>query len=1493
MKKPISARGLRHVLVLSAIFFVALVNSLAADRVPKAHKLQVTDPAVATRIVAGGGRLLADYGSYQLYEADTVEPGLLKASTTETRDEFNTITLNAGAIDTTKAETRALRKAVGTFTGQRLHLVQLVGPPRPEWMAEIALTGVEVVTYVPHNAYLIYGSAKSLAALQTLAESTTYIQWDGAYADDYKVHPNARTVNAKGLLRAVANTAYAIQMVDDTAENATTLALIDAHKTAPVRQQFKALKYLNVIVELPSDRVALIAARPEIVSIQPYAARRKFDERQNQIIAGNLSVSSPTGPGYLAWLASKGFTQSQFAASGFIVDVTDSGIDNGTSTPGHFGLYQSGSPTLASRVSYSRLEGRANPGSTRAGCDGHGNLNAHIIAGFNDRSGFPHTDALGYRYGLGVCPFVKVGSSVIFDPANFTDPNYFNLQARAYSDGARVSANSWGADTAGDYDVDAQSYDALVRDAQPANSVNNVAGNQEMVIVFAAGNAGPNSSTVGSPGTAKNIICVGAAENVHPHATSNGGNNASGNDGCTTPDGEADSANDIASFSSRGPCSDGRKKPDIVAPGTHVTGGVAQSSTSTNGTGSAISCFSGEGVCALPGGGTAGSTNNFFPLGQQFFTTSSGTSHSTPAIAGACALIRQNFINSALTVPSAAMTKAFLLNSARYMNGVSANDTLPSNNQGLGEANLGMAFDGVARLLRDQLPGDKFTASGQTRTINGVITDPTKPLRVTLAWTDAPGNTTGSAYNNNLDLVVTVGGNTYKGNVFTGANSTTGGAADFRNNVESIFLPAGVSGNVTVTVSGTSINSDGVPGDVNLIDQDFALVIYNATPANGPVIVSVGASLNAESCVSPNNAVDPSETVTMNFALQNFGNVNTINLVATLLATGGVTAPGAAQNYGALLAGGASVTQTFTFTATGACGSNLVATLSLTDGTTNLGVATFTIPIGSLSTIFTQNFDSVTAPALPAGWTTSAGGSESPWVTVTAVNDTAPNAAFSPAPGSTGSNQLVSATITLLPGASQLTFRHRHQFETDFDGGVLEMRIGGGAFADIIDASGAFVGGGYTHTLDAGNPLGARQGWSGTNSVFSTVIVALPPSAAGQNVQFRWRAATDFSVAGGGWWVDSVAVQGSLCCGGSFAPIVTAQPQSQTISLGDAAGFSISAIGANPLSFQWFFNSSPIPNATNGSYNLVSATTNDAGNYFAVVTNASGFATSAVASLTVIVAPPGSTGSYSGILAGWNVSAQTSYGPSPLAPTTNAPNISVVGLTRGVGVTTGGTAAARAWGGNGFDAASASAAVTANDVATFSISASAGYKVSFSAVSRFDYRRSGSGPPSGVLQVQVGAGAFVDVATNSYSSSSGSGASLAAIDLSTVAALQNVGPGINVTFRIANYAANSSGGNWYVYDVANTAAPDFAVTGTVTPLVTTLPPAAAPVFSLTTVASNQIQFTISGTAGSNYVVDVSTNLPGNWTPTHTGAAPILLTRPATNAQQFFRARVAP
>jgi uncharacterized repeat protein (TIGR01451 family) len=208
-------------------------------------------------------------------------------------------------------------------------------------------------------------------------------------------------------------------------------------------------------------------------------------------------------------------------------------------------------------------------------------------------------------------------------------------------------------------------------------------------------------------------------------------------------------------------------------------------------------------------------------------------------------------------------------------------------------------------------------------------------------------------------------------------------------------------------------------------------------------------------------------------------------------------------------------------------------------------------------------------------------------------------------------------------------------------------------------------------------------------------------------------------------------------------------------------------------------------------------------------------ANNTVSDITVINASSGSTGIP---LAGWDVSTLTggtgNYGPSPFAATATNAHITTVGLTRGSGVGTSGSAAGHAWGGVGFTAADAPSAVTANQFVTFTITNLPGYRVSYTSISKFDYRRSSTGPASGVLQYQIGSGTYSNITSLSYPSTSSSGGSLNPINLSGFSDLQNVGPGTGVTFRIVNYGGGSSG-TWYVFDVANSTAPDLVIEGTV------------------------------------------------------------------------------
>ncbi|MCX8092450.1 MAG: immunoglobulin domain-containing protein, partial [Verrucomicrobiae bacterium] len=92
-------------------------------------------------------------------------------------------------------------------------------------------------------------------------------------------------------------------------------------------------------------------------------------------------------------------------------------------------------------------------------------------------------------------------------------------------------------------------------------------------------------------------------------------------------------------------------------------------------------------------------------------------------------------------------------------------------------------------------------------------------------------------------------------------------------------------------------------------------------------------------------------------------------------------------------------------------------------------------------------------------------------------------------------------------------------------------------------------------------------------------------------------------------------------------PLITAQPQSQTVSPGATVTFSVTASGSAPLSYQWRFNGAPIAAATNSSLTLNNVQSSDAGLYSVVVSNAFGTALSSNATLTVSLsnAPPSIT----------------------------------------------------------------------------------------------------------------------------------------------------------------------------------------------------------------------------------------------------------------------------
>jgi hypothetical protein len=142
--------------------------------------------------------------------------------------------------------------------------------------------------------------------------------------------------------------------------------------------------------------------------------------------------------------------------------------------------------------------------------------------------------------------------------------------------------------------------------------------------------------------------------------------------------------------------------------------------------------------------------------------------------------------------------------------------------------------------------------------------------------------------------------------------------------------------------------------------------------------------------------------------------------------------------------------------------------------------------------VFTENFDGVTAPLLPKGWTaTNALGGGALWVTSSTSPDTAPNDAFVTGSPVTSDKLLDTPAIVIASTKAQLRFRNN--FSLDFyrsfifGGAVLEVsspNIEGGAFVDITGPAvgGSFVTGGYNGIVDpkARNPLAGRMAWTGS-----------------------------------------------------------------------------------------------------------------------------------------------------------------------------------------------------------------------------------------------------------------------------------------------------------------------------------------------------------------------------------------------------------------------------
>lgn len=329
--------------------------------------------------------------------------------------------------------------------------------------------------------------------------------------------------------------------------------------------------------------------------------------------------------------------------------------------------------------------------------------------------------------------------------------NLYNSFVTLKNAGARVFSNSWGDDGTTAYTAWCRAIDEFSYDFE------------DNLVAFAV----TNTSSLRTPENSTNVLAVGASGD-----TPNQGTHCSGG---------------------VGPTSDGRRKPEVYAPGCSTTSAWAGTTCS--------------------------------------FTNMTGTSMACPAVAGAAVLVRQYFMDgyyptgaaSAADVftPSGALIRATLMNSAVDMTGISG---YPSNLEGWGRVLLDNAlfFPGDARSLYvEDVRNAGGLATGETAVYTFSVTDSAQPLRITMTFTQPPASVNASnAAINDLDLEVeSPSGTTYRGNVISGGNSSPGGAPDTENNTEMYIASAPSVGDYTVTIRGAAVN-------MNL--QGYALAVSGA-----------------------------------------------------------------------------------------------------------------------------------------------------------------------------------------------------------------------------------------------------------------------------------------------------------------------------------------------------------------------------------------------------------------------------------------------------------------------------------------------------------------------------------------------------------------------------------------------------------------------------------------------------------------------------------------
>lgn len=641
-------------------------------------------------------------------------------------------------------------------------LIQTKQPLTKAQKQELTTLGVSVLEYVPTDTYLCCYKAKDLEEIRRL----NYITWANIYMEGFKIAPSIKFNESDApRIRNLAETVTKpVKQFSQTPRKVDVVFHkdVDGEK---VREKIATAAHVDaddlevgegkIRINVQSKYLPAIARIDEVRHIEEVFPIRLHNNVARKIMSAGMNIGG-----------------RKFEGEDQIVVVADTGFDMGSVTDVH--------PAFSGRVIKLYALGRSNKSNDP---NGHG---THV-AGSVLASG--SSDVLGSEIS-GTAPKAKLIFQSVLDAQGSLGglpDNLSNLFKDPYHvDGARIHTNSWGST------INAAKYDSNAREVDDF-----VWKNRDFVICFAAGNEGEDRRSTGKvsegsvtpPGTAKNCITVGATESIRPNfnLTYGGGwpndfpvNPIASDKVATNPEG-------MAAFSSRGPTQDHRIKPDVVAPGTFILSALSRAVTSTN----------------------PGWAKSDDPL----YVYEGGTSMATPLVAGCVAVVREYLTKEKkLSKPSAALIKAMLINGAKNIAGQytpSESGNIPNNSEGFGRVNLETTIGPFAEgSLLQLIDENKELDTNDEETVKIVVPATAKALKVTLVWSDPPGE----VLQNDLDLIVrSDNGKERHGNV-----SVQSSNFDRENNVEQVFWDTIAPGNYEIIVKAFRITR---------WNQSYALVI--------------------------------------------------------------------------------------------------------------------------------------------------------------------------------------------------------------------------------------------------------------------------------------------------------------------------------------------------------------------------------------------------------------------------------------------------------------------------------------------------------------------------------------------------------------------------------------------------------------------------------------------------------------------------------------------